>query len=214
MRRLLLKNGLIGFFIGLCIATAATPSAAHGTRISNSTTGLPIPSLTHGEMAIIAPYQREILGLALSAYDTHEPFRRVLNFAEIQYTACLWGMMPGSVTDEASPFNECSHAYLAAAKAVLLAMRAMPQEKIRANDIVSQIDSEMALSGMSLITCQFSNEIFNTAEVISPQWASVPTHAPSVMAFALLLVASSGLGWGSVRLLGNQATKAEPKLSH
>ena len=41
----------------------------------------------------------------------------------------------GSVTDEASPFNECAHAYLAAAKAVLMAMRAMPREAHAAGEI-------------------------------------------------------------------------------
>jgi hypothetical protein len=200
--------------LSLCIGAPATQTMAHSSRISSSATGLPIPSLTHGEMAIIAPYQRQIINLALSAYDTHEPFRRVLNFAEIQYTACLWGMMPSGVTDEASPFNECSHAYLAAAKAVLLAMRDMPQEKIRASAIVSRIDSDMALSGLSLITCQFSGEMFNTAEVISPEWTAVPAHAPSAVAFALLLVGSCGLGWGGLRWLNNQAAGTEPKVSH
>ena len=62
------------------------------------------------------------MDLASRAVDTSEPFRRVLNYAEIQYSYCLWGRMPGSVTDEESPFNECAHAYLAATKAVLLAM--------------------------------------------------------------------------------------------
>lgn len=214
MKHLLFKNCRIGILMVLCIGAAVAQATAHSSRVSSSATGLPIPSLTHGEMAVIAPYHREIINLALSAYDTREPFRRVLNFAEIQYTACLWGMMPGGVTDETSPFNECSHAYLAATKAVLLAMRDMPQEKRRANDIVSRIDSEMALNGMPLIVCQFSDETFNTAEVIDPEWTSVPSHAPSAMAFAMLLIGSSGLGWGGLRLLRNQPGTGAPKVSH
>lgn len=214
MRRRLLGQSLVRLVIALGIAAAASEAVAHSSRISNSTTGLPIASLSHGEMAILAPYQREIITLALSAYDTHEPFRRMLSFAEIQHLACLWSMMPGAVTDEASPFNECSHASLAAAKAVLLAMRDMPQERQRANDIVSRIDSEMALSGMALIACQFSSETFNTAEVISPQWTSVASHPPSMMAFAVLLIGSSGLGWGGWRLWGRQSRPTRSKVSH
>lgn len=76
----------------------------------------------------MSDYRSGIIDLASRAVDTNEPFRRMLNYAEIQYSYCLWGRMPGSVTDEESPFNECAHAYLAATKAVLLSMREMPRE--------------------------------------------------------------------------------------
>ena len=48
---------------------------------------------------------------------------RLEDYLSLQSFACLWGLVPGSVTDEASPFNECSHAYLAAARALLLHLR-------------------------------------------------------------------------------------------
>ncbi|MGO4569627.1 hypothetical protein AB4Z52_32435 [Rhizobium sp. 2YAF20] len=203
-----------GVVLALAMIFVPDQSIAHSFSVGGSTAGLPIPSLSHGEMAIIAPYQGAIMDLALSALDTNEPFRRVLNFAQIQYAACLWGMMPGGVTDEASPFNECSHAYLAATKAVLLDMRAMPQERNRANDLVSRIDNEMVANSMSLITCEFSAETFNTANVISPQWTAVPSHFPSLIAFTAVLISTSGLGWGGVRLLRRPSNDAKTKLSH
>lgn len=209
-----LRRHLGGVVLALAMIFAPGQSIAHSFSVGGSTAGLPIPSLSHGEMAIIEPYQGAIIDLALSAFDTNEPFRRVLNFAQIQYATCLWGMMPGGVTDEASPFNECSHAYLAATKVVLLDMRTMPRERKRANDLVSRIDKDMVMNSMSLITCQFSTETFNTANVISPQWTAVPSHFPSVIAFTTALISTSALGWGGVRLLRRQSNDEETKLSH
>jgi hypothetical protein len=178
-------------FVTLLSLLLVTASAqAHGSRSGGSPAGIAIPSLSHGEMAVISAYYGDIVDLAQSASDTNEPFRRVLNFSRIEYAACLWGQMPGSVTDEASPFNECSHAYLAAVKVVLLDMRTMPAEKKRAGDLVSRIDEEMALGGLALIGCQFSNEAFNTAEMIWPNWRDVPWHGPSALASLASLIVS------------------------
>lgn len=124
----------------ICLMALGWPIsvAAHGGGSSGSQAGIPIPSLTHGEMAVIDPYYRRIVALAAAATDTDETFRRVLNFAQIQRSYCLWGVMPGGISDEESPFNECSHAYLAAAKAVLLRMRTMKDEMVAAGDLVSK----------------------------------------------------------------------------
>ena len=43
---------------------------------------------------------------------------RLEDYLSLQSFACLWGMVPGSITDEDSPFNECAHAYLAAGYAL------------------------------------------------------------------------------------------------
>ncbi|MGO7420398.1 hypothetical protein ACCT09_10495, partial [Rhizobium ruizarguesonis] len=90
---------------------------AHSRSDGGSHAGLDIPEISHGEMAVMSDYRSGIIDLASRAVDTNESFRRMLNYAEIQYSYCLWGRMPGSVTDEESPFNECAHAYLAATKA-------------------------------------------------------------------------------------------------
>jgi hypothetical protein len=100
--------------------------------------------------------------------------------------------MPGSVTDEESPFNECAHAYLAATKAVLMAMREMPREATAAGEIISAIDIDMARRGLALITCQFSGEAFNTAQVVKPNWSRLPLH-PASMASLTGLAALFGL---------------------
>ncbi len=170
---------------------------AHQRSSSGSQSGIAIAEISHGEMVMMAEYRDRIIDLAARATDTNEPFRRVLNYAQIQHAYCLWGKMPGGVTDEASPFNECSHAYLAATKAVLLSMRNMGAEADEAEAIVSAIDAGMVLRGLALITCEFSGEAFNTADVVRPVWRNVPLHPGSmvtVTGFAAVLLAAAYCG--------------------
>ncbi|MGV1789997.1 hypothetical protein [Rhizobium sp. A37_96] len=186
----------------LCLLLSGWPTAvaAHGGS-SGSQAGIPIPSLTHGEMAVIAPYYGRIVSLAEDVSDTNETFRRLLNFAQIQRAYCLWGLMPGSVTDEESPFNECSHAYLAAAKAVLLEMRTMKGKKASVDDLVSDIDASLVRNNLSLVLCKFSGESFNTADLIRPKPADILMHAKSLMAIlSATVVMIAGL-WFAARAL-------------
>ncbi|MFB2567087.1 hypothetical protein [Rhizobium sp. IMFF44] len=200
-RRLYPLSVLFAIF---CLIAAAWPAsvAAHGGGSSGSQAGISIPSLTHGEMAVIAPYYGRIVSLAESMSDTDETFRRLLNFAQIQRAYCLWGLMPDSVSDEESPFNECSHAYLAAAKAVLLQMRAMKVEKASVDDLVSDIDAALVRNNLSLVLCKFSGENFNTADLIRPQLADIALHAKSLAAIlsaSLLVLAGLWLGARALR---------------
>jgi hypothetical protein len=119
----------------------------------------------------------------------------------------LWGMMPGSVGDEESPFNECSHAYLAAAKAVLMQMRAMKGEKAPVDDLASEIDATLVRNNLSLVLCQFSSESFNTADLIRPRLADILLHAKSLLAILSALAAIGGGLWLTARAL-----RAEPRL--
>lgn len=185
----------------LLLLSGASPSSAHGvSKGGGNTAGISIPSLGHGEMAVLAPYQRAIMDLALSAADTNEPFRRVLNYAQIQYAYCLWGVMPGTIFDEASPFNECAHAYLAATKAVLLDMRSMPGEAKRADTLASQLDEELVKSGLALVLCQFSGERFNTADLIRPRFIDILAHPPSASVSLGFLAIVAACAWGALRL--------------
>lgn len=176
-------------------------ASAHLRSSNGPRTGIAIAEISHGEMIMIAEYRNRIIDLAARARDTNEPFRRVLNYAQIQHAYCLWGKMPGGVTDEASPFNECSHAYLAATKAVLLSMRSMGGEAVEAETIVSAIDAGMVLRGLALITCQFSGEAFNTADVIRPSWKDVPLHPASMATLTALAAAILALVYCGRRLL-------------
>ncbi|MGR9198593.1 hypothetical protein [Rhizobium leguminosarum] len=186
------------FITAAFLCVVAGSASAHSRSDGGSHTGLNIPEISHGEMAVMSDYRSGIIDLASRAVDTNEPFRRVLNYAEIQYSYCLWGRMPGSVTDEQSPFNECAHAYLAAAKAVLLSMREMPRERAAADEIISAVDADMVRRGLALITCRFSGEAFNTADIIKPRWSGIPFHAAS-MASMTGLASLFGLGVFALR---------------
>lgn len=202
MRGILFSASIRAILLMLALATGLPAAAtAHGVTSSEHAAGIPIPSLTHGSMAIIAPYYSEIVALAASASDTNESFRRVLNFTQIQHVYCAWGVMPGSLSDEESPFNECSHAYLAGAKELLLRMRTMPQEADRAGDIASAIDAELVRNNSSLVLCQFSGESFNTAAVVRPRAGDILLHGKSLATlFSALLLLIGGF-WALKRSL-------------
>jgi hypothetical protein len=156
---------------------------AHRTS-TGATTGIAILSLTHGQMAVIARYRGEILALAdRQLAQSDETFFRLRNYVDLQYVYCAWGLVPGSVTDEASPFNECSHAYLSGTRALLLHMQTMPGDQGAVDALVDRIERDMLANNASLVLCQYSSEAFNTADHISPHWRDVPFHGPSALTF-------------------------------
>jgi len=191
----------IFFLTTIALLQLCSVAEAHQRSSSGPHSGIAIAEISHGEMIMIAEYRDRIIDLAARATDTTEPFRRVLNYAQIQHAYCLWGKMPGGVTDEASPFNECSHAYLAATKAVLLSMRSMAGEAAEAEAIVSAIDAAMVLRGLALITCEFSGEAFNTADIVRPVWKDVPLHLASMATLTGLAVALLAAAYCGRRLL-------------
>jgi hypothetical protein len=113
------------------------------------------------------------------------------DYLNLQCFACLWGIVPGSITDENSPFNECAHAYLAAGRALLLQLGREPGADHKSIDaLISKIEVEMLADGASMKLCRYSDEPFNTNEVIWPHWGMAPFHPPTAMmavaAFAAL----------------------------
>lgn len=196
-------RGLIRFVL-FCAMLAfglhsLAPSALAHQRPSTAALlagGLAIADVTHGEMAVLAAHADAIRALAAAQSPTDPTFRRLANFAELQRTWCLWGLVPGSIADEESPFNACSHATLAALKAVLLHMRGMPRHDPAVDRLADGIAEEMAATGASLVLCRYSNENFNTAALVIPQWTEIFAHPPSLVAISGAL-ALAGLGVGA-----------------
>lgn len=152
-------------------------------------------------MAVLSRYRREIMDLAALRIDTDEPFRRVMNYANIQFSACMWGLAPGAVSDETSPFNECSHAYLAATRAALMRMLDMPGPHPRIDALASRIDADMVRHQASLVLCRFSDEAFHTGSVVYPDWRGVLSHPPSLAAFGAFGLALAGGFYAAARPL-------------
>lgn len=160
----------------------SSDAAAHSPRVPQDTSGISIPSLTHGQMAVIAAHRNDIHVLASWVAGKDGDVRRLMAFSRKQYVRCFWGLMPGSIADEASPMNECSHAYLAADRAMLIRMRALPFWRDRAVALFDTVENDMIRSGASLVLCVFSATPFNTASLVEPDWHDLVRHKPSLFA--------------------------------
>ncbi len=188
-----LNSFVVAVLLLLCGAIA--PSAAHHSEIRriNGTDGIVIPSITHGQMAVLAAYRSEILAFADSQMPATREMRRLQGYINIQYSACVWGLMPGTVTDEDSPFNECAHAYLAATRALLLELQGEVARRPAVTQLVAQIERDMLEATASLALCVHSDESFNTDDVILPVWTDVRGHLPSVLAITRVVLAICGI---------------------
>ena len=193
------------------LGTLPLPAWAHreATGRQAPTNAIVIPNLTHGQMAVIASNRAAILDLAARQMPTDPTMRRLEAFINLQFFECMWGMIPGSVEDEDSPFNECTHAYLAATRALLLHLQTMPGDRTAVQALIAKIEREMLEHNASLILCRYSDEPFNTANRISPHWANIPRHLPSLATFMALLVLTSGCACIGARQM--VSAKAERK---
>jgi hypothetical protein len=166
-----------------------SPSHAHriSTRGGPPPVGVSIPSLTHGQMTVISDNLPAIRALASSRVGFDMTTWRLEDYLNLQSFACLWGVVPRSITDEDSPFNECAHAYLAAGRALLLQLRAAPGVDHNAVEaLIGKIEVEMLADGASLNLCRYSDEPFNTNEIIWPHWGMAPFHPPTLAAFGAI----------------------------
>lgn len=193
---------LTGRFIGaLLLALLATSAFAHRQAADGDGTGagIPIPNLTHGQMAVIAANMPDILALADRQTALDETARRLRAFVDWQYFFCFRGLVPGSLKDEESPFNECSHAYLAGTQALLLELRQTRGDRAEVRALVDKVGLDMIRNNASLVLCRFSGEAFNTADVVSPRWSEVPGHPPSLATFGSLAFLIGGALWLGLR---------------
>lgn len=191
---------LLTALIAALAVLAVSPSEAH--RIAR--TGMPppdgiaIPSLTHGQMAAIADNLSSIRTLARDRIGSDMTTWRLEDYLNLQSFACLWGIVPGSILDESSPFNECAHAYLAAARALLLHRREAPGvDHAAVEALIGKIETEMLANGASLTPCRFSDEPFNTNEIVFPRWSEAPAHPPTVAFAAGVFVSIAGTAWSA-----------------
>ena len=190
-----------GFVAGLVLASMSGPALAHGDATGPAAPrgAIAIPNLSHGQMSVIAANEAAIMDLAARQVPTDPIMRRLEGFINIQLFACMWGLMPGSVHDEASPFNECAHAYLAATRALLVHLQDMPGDHAAVRALVTKIETEMLLNRTALVLCQYSDEAFNTAEIIAPHWTEIPSHPPTALTLGGIATAAFAGTWLAMR---------------
>jgi hypothetical protein len=180
------------------LGTSASQAHRISTRDGPPPAGVSIPSLTHGQMAVIRDNLPAIRALASARLGFDLTTWRLEDYLNLESFACLWGIVPGSVTDEESPFNECAHAYLAAGRALLVQLAYEPGADHKPIDaLIGKIEVEMLADGASLNLCRYSDEPFNTNEIIWPHWAMAPFHPPTAMMAAAAFAAIGGAVWGA-----------------
>ncbi len=184
-------------FAGVAALASATPVAAHHRSAPHDgpSLGVAIPAISHGEMLVLAKYRTRILDLAAQQPVTDPALRRLAGFVSMQHFACFRGLVPGSLSDEFSPFNECSHAYLAGTRALLAHMAEMPGDQSAAKALQMRISAELASDPAFGAFCSNSQQVFDSAIIVPPDWAMIPAHPPTVLtfsAFALLIGAGGG----------------------
>ena len=196
------------------VVVGTSPGEAHriSTRNGPPPKGISIPSLTHGQMAVISDNLSAIRALASSGIGFDMTTWRLEDYLNLQSFACLWGIVPGSIRDEGSPFNECAHAYLAAARELLLQLREAPGvDHNGVEALIRKIETEMLAHDASLMLCRYSDEPFNTNEVIWPHWSEILFHPPTAEFAAAALVVIAGAAWGGWprRRLSSKEKEAE-----
>jgi hypothetical protein len=179
---------------------ASTPVwAHHQPPHKGANVGVAIPAITHGEMLVIAKYRVQIFDLAARQPRTDPTLRRLAGFVSLQHFACFWGLVPGSLSDETSPFNECSHAYVAGARALLAHMVEMPGDQSSARTLKARIETELASDPTFSVLCSNSSEAFDSGIVIGPDWQLAPAHLPTILSFFALVVLTPAGFWGASR---------------
>ena len=169
------------------------PALAHGRSTPvGATSGVSIPNLSHGQMQVIAENQSAIMQLAEQQSPVDATMQRLQSYAIMQRFVCAWGIIPGSVNNDSSPFNECGHAYLAATRSLLIYLQTMPGHTKAKAALINKIETEMLLRNASLVLCRYSDEPFNTADYITPHVGPIPVDPISVSKMAAGFLV---LGW-------------------
>jgi hypothetical protein len=93
-----------------------------------------------------------------------------------------------------------THAYLAATRALLLHLHEMTGgDRAAVRALATTIEQQLLDEGTSLVMCRYSDEPFNTAEVIGTHWSSIPSHLPSLVTLAALALTILGCATMAVR---------------
>lgn len=177
----------------ILIAASMPANAHHQLPHDGGPIGIVIPAIPHGEMLVLAKYRARILEIAARQVPADPTLRRLLGFVSLQHFACFWGLFPGSLSDETSPFNECSHAYLAGTRALLEHLVTMPGDQSSAKVLQASIAEELASDPTFAALCVNSSEAFDSGIIVGPDWQLAATHLPTLITFSLFAVALAGL---------------------
>jgi len=175
---------LAASLLGLIFA-CESPAEAHSARKAATTAGLTIPNLSHGQLRVIATHKTAILDLANQQIRLDADARTLQNFINLQFTYCLWGLVPGSLSNEENPFNACTHAYLAGSKALLHRLERSSPNSTAVRELAMRISVDMIRENSALEICANGVDPFNTADIIMPEWSGI-TINPIVLLYSMI----------------------------
>ncbi len=119
--------------------------------------------------------------------------RRLQGVINIQFSACAWGLVPGGI-EEDSPFNECTHAYLAGTRA-LLHLQGPPGDQTAVRALVEKVGLDMLANNAAPVLCRYSDEPLNTAEIVYPRWGDAAASNAGLMTAAAFMLAGCAAWW-------------------
>jgi hypothetical protein len=188
----------------------APAADAHTRRPASDvpTSGISFPNLPHGQLKVVARYRPAILDLANRQISPDLQTRTLQNYVNLQYTYCLWGLVPGSITNENSAFNACSHAYLAASKALLDHLQKAADNRSEAGDLLSKINTAIIADATALAMCSNGIAPLNTAEIIMPEWADMSFNPLTGLAWTVAFAAIAG---AAMTRSGRKRENASPR---
>ncbi|MBS0269228.1 MAG: hypothetical protein JSS54_09635 [Proteobacteria bacterium] len=161
----------LAVLLSLVAALLSAPAGAHSSREPLNTSGLPIANLSHDQLRVMHRYKDSIVALAAREISPDVATRTLYNFVNLQFAYCLWGLVPGALTNEDSPFNGCSHAYLAGSKALLDQLQRSSSDPTEANQLAARIQSDMQREETGALICRNGVATLNTAEIVFPEWS-------------------------------------------
>lgn len=197
--------------VAAAMLVACAPASAHHQSLqSGPIVGVAIAAITHGEMQIVAKYRGRILELAEREPRTDPTLRRLAGFVSLQHFACFWDLIPGSLADEDSPFNECAHADIAGVRELLAHLITMPGDQSEAKTLEARIETDLASDPAASQLCSSSREVFDSGIIIWPDWQLAPSHLPTVLTFCVMLIlAAAGISRLALSSSRNRATLAK-----
>jgi hypothetical protein len=199
---------LIAAFAYVCsFFLPGSASAHHAHRVPGVVTGISIPNLSHDQLRVMSRYKGAVLSLADRQSRLDAEARALQNFVNLQFSYCLWGLVPDAISNEESPFNECTHAYLAGTKALLERLRHSAEAHVAADELAGKIDVAMLKEATLAAICGNGIEPFNSAEVIMPVWRGMEFNPLAMLLGAFLLLPGGAI---AVRLVSAKRVSLQP----
>ena len=199
---------LIAAFMYACLFfLPGSASAHHSRRIPGIASGIAIANLSHDQLRVMSRYKGAVLSLADRQSRLDAEARALQNFVNLQFSYCLWGLVPDAISNEESPFNECTHAYLAGTRALLERLRHSDEARVKADELAGQIDVAMLEEATLAAICGNGIEPFNSAEVVMPVWQGTEFNPLAVLLGAFLLLPGGAI---TLRLLSAKKASLMP----